>query len=190
MGMLAVPLVGAQDGGRMGAVMLSGKVSGEFTPDDEALLTQLGQIAAVALESAAQVHAMRNAKERLSATQEHAGVGIGETDLTGRLVMVNARFCTLTGYSRSELLTRSIFDLTDPENSADEQALYQQHVAGELKAYGLEQSYVRQDGSVTWFAVTANAVFDEQGQFRYSVRVIQPLDQPTTLCLVPANDTP
>jgi PAS domain S-box-containing protein len=189
-GMLAVPLVGAQDGGRMGAVMLSGKVSGEFTPDDEALLTQLGQIASVALESAAQVHTIRNAKERLLATQEHAGVGIGETDLTGRLVMVNARFCALTGYSRSELLTRSIFDLTDPENSTDEQALYQQHVAGELQAYALEQSYVRQDGSVTWFAVTANAVFDERGQFRYSVRVIQPLDQPTTLCLVPANDMP
>jgi len=190
MGILAVPLVRAQGGGTMGAVMLSGKVSGEFTPEDEALLTQLGQIASIAMESAAQVDAMRNAKERLLATQEHAGVGIGETDLTGRLVMVNARFCTLTGYSRSELLTRSIFDLADPENSTDEQALYQQHVAGERKAYALEQSYVRQDGSVTWFAVTANAVFDEQGQFRYSVRVIQPLDQPTTLCLVPANDTP
>ena len=46
------------------------------------------------------------------------------------------------------------------------------------KAYALEQSYVRQDGSVTWFAVTANAVFDEQGQFRYSLRVISPSTSP------------
>ncbi|WP_201842115.1 PAS domain S-box protein [Microvirga zambiensis] len=187
MGILAVPLVGAH-GGTMGAVMLSGKVSGEFTPEDQARLTQLAQIAAIAMANVAHVQAMRNAKERLLATQEHASVGIGETDLIGQLVMVNARFCSLTGYSRSELLTRSIFDLADPASSADEQTLYQQHVAGELKAYALEQSYVRQDGSVTWFAVTANAVFDEQGQFRYSVRVIQPVDQPTALRLVPAND--
>jgi PAS domain S-box-containing protein len=188
-GMLAVPLAGTR-GGTMGAVMLSGKMSGEFTPDDEALLTQLGQIASIAMENAAQVDALRNAKERLLATQEHAAVGIGETDLTGRLVMVNAGFCVLTGYPRSELLALSIFDLADPESSTDEQALYQQHVAGELKAYALEQSYVRQDGSVTWFAVTANAVFDDQGRFQYSVRVIQSLDRPTALRLMPANDGP
>lgn len=188
-GMLAIPLVGAQ-GGTMGAVMLSGKASGEFNPDDETVLTQLGRIASIAMENAAQAHAVRTARERLLTTLENAGVGIGETDLTGRLIMANARFCELTGYSRAELLALSLFDLADPESSAVEKALYRRHVSGERNTYTLEQRYVRRDSSVTWFAVTANAVFDEQGQFRYSVRVIQPLDKPTTVRLVPANDRP
>lgn len=48
-GWLAVPLVGL-DGHNLGVIQLSDKYEGEFTAADEALLTQLAQIAAVALD--------------------------------------------------------------------------------------------------------------------------------------------
>lgn len=161
----------------MGAIIVCDKEDGEFTPDDEALLVQLAQIAAVSVENAARAKALKEMKERLLATQEHTHIGTAETDAAGRLLMVSAGFAALTGYSRSELLTLNIFDLTDPETCGTERALYDRQVAGELKTYSLEQRYVRKDGSAAWFSVSAAAVFDEEGAFQYSVRLIQDIDQ-------------
>jgi len=49
-GWLAVPLMG-RDGRNLGLIQLSDKEEGEFTADDEALLVQLAQVAAIALEN-------------------------------------------------------------------------------------------------------------------------------------------
>jgi len=48
-GWLAVPLV-ARSGRNLGLLQISDKYHGEFTAEDEAILTQLGQMAAVAIE--------------------------------------------------------------------------------------------------------------------------------------------
>jgi anti-sigma regulatory factor (Ser/Thr protein kinase) len=50
-GWLAAPLVG-RDGSNIGLVQLSDKIDGEFAPDDEAVLVQLAQLAAIAVENA------------------------------------------------------------------------------------------------------------------------------------------
>jgi signal transduction histidine kinase/DNA-binding response OmpR family regulator len=49
-GLLATPLT-ARDGRRLGAILLSDKAAGDFTDDDQALLTQLAQMASVAIEN-------------------------------------------------------------------------------------------------------------------------------------------
>jgi PAS domain S-box-containing protein len=175
-GVLAVPVVGPQ-GGTMGVIMLSDKQSGEFTPEDEAILSQLAQIASVLVENAVQARAERESRERLWATHEHASIGIAETDAAGRFLTVNRGLTAITGYSRNELLNSSIFDLTHPDNTETERALYERQVAGELRTYTLEKRYIRKDGSGAWLNVSSTAVFDEQGKFQYSVRVIQDIDQ-------------
>lgn len=175
-GLLAVPLIG-QQGNIVGVIMLSDKQVAEFTPEDEAILLQLAQIASVSVENAARAKAQREGEERLRATQEHANIGIGETDARGRIISINSGFSAITGYLREELLDLSVFDLTHPEEVEAERALYERQVAGELTSYSLEKRYVRRDGSAAWLAVSATAVFDENGRFRYSVRVLQDIDQ-------------
>ncbi len=175
-GVLAVPLAG-QQGGSMGVMVLSDKEHGEFTSDDEAILVQLAQTTSVSLENAARAKAQKEGQERLWATQEHANIGIGETDATGRFLMVNSGFSAITGYSRPELLSLSLFDLTPADDNGEERALYDRHVTGSLKTYSLEKWYTRKDGSTAWLSVSATAVFDEKGRFCYSVRVIQDIDQ-------------
>ena len=51
-GLLAVPIVGPS-GGALGVIQLSDKYAGEFTEDDEAILVQFAQMAAVAIENTA-----------------------------------------------------------------------------------------------------------------------------------------
>ena len=54
--------------------------------------------------------------ERLAASYEHVGAGIVEVDEAGRMLRVNRQLCELTGYSAPELLGRTIFQETLPDD--------------------------------------------------------------------------
>ncbi|MBQ0824417.1 PAS domain S-box protein [Microvirga terrae] len=175
-GLIAVPIPAAS-GGMLGVLMLSDKEYGDFTADDEAILVQLSQITSVAAENSVRKRAERESRERLWATHEHASVGIGETDAAGRFLTVNKGLSSITGYSRDELLVMTLFDLVPSDGVEAEKALYDRQIAGELKTYTLERRCIRKDGTNVWLHVSSTAVFGEHGQFQYSVRVIQDIDQ-------------
>ena len=98
-GWLAAPLL-TRDGRNLGLIQLSQKLSGEFSPDDEAILVQLTHMASVAIDN---VRLYREAQEQISETkraqemlergkesmqlaQQYVGIGIWEWDLqTGEL---------------------------------------------------------------------------------------------------------
>ena len=75
------------------------------------------------------------------------------------------------------MLNLSLFDLVPPVDIETEKALYERQIAGELQTYALERRYIRKDGSSAWLQMSSTAVFDNEGQFQYSVRVIQDIDQ-------------
>jgi PAS domain S-box-containing protein len=62
-GWLAVPLIG-RDGRILGAIQLSDRVSGDFSEDDEAILRQLANLAAIAIENSRLYDALRDADRR------------------------------------------------------------------------------------------------------------------------------
>ncbi|WP_422927884.1 PAS domain S-box protein [Singulisphaera sp. PoT] len=62
-GWLAAPLIG-RNGRNMGLIQLSDKFEGEFTADDEAILIQLSQLTAIAVENARLYEELRGNDER------------------------------------------------------------------------------------------------------------------------------
>lgn len=62
-GCLAVPLINP-DGQNIGVLSLSDKYEGDFTADDEAILSQLALVSSVAIENARLFEAARTARER------------------------------------------------------------------------------------------------------------------------------
>ncbi|MBZ9773973.1 PAS domain S-box protein [Mesorhizobium sp. CO1-1-8] len=114
---------------------------------------------------------LREHEQRLAATYHSAGAGIVETDAKGRLLRVNAHFCDLLGYDREALVGESIFDRTFAADVEADRSQYMRQVAGEIKSYTTEKRFVRQDGSLLWALMTSSSICDEQGQFRYAVRV-------------------
>ncbi|WP_435021364.1 PAS domain S-box protein [Tundrisphaera sp. TA3] len=62
-GWLAAPLMG-RNGKSMGLIQLSDKADGDFTVDDEAILVQLSQLAAIAIENARLYQELRSNDER------------------------------------------------------------------------------------------------------------------------------
>jgi PAS domain-containing protein len=55
---------------------------------------------------------IRDREQRLSSIFAQASAGVAETDVTGRFVLANDRYCAITGRSRDELLKLRMHDIT------------------------------------------------------------------------------
>ena len=100
-----------------------------------------------------------------SACFEHAEVGLSITDLDGRLLQVNSAFCSLTGYTESELLTAVDYKtLVHPPDLAFDQEDTRALIAGEVPAFTIEQRYVKRDGSIVWVQNAVSLISDEAGE--------------------------
>ena len=114
---------------------------------------------------------LRGYEDRLAVIYEHVGVGIVEIDQAGRMLRVNQKVCELMGYEAADLLGRSIFDETSPQDVAQDLAQFRRQVAGEIDGYTIEKRLARKDGSYVWAEVTSSSVRDGSGNFGYAVRV-------------------
>jgi PAS domain S-box-containing protein len=95
---------------------------------------------------------------------------------TGRFLRANAAMCKFVGYSEAELLARTVFDITHPDERERDRALLRRMVAGQLAVFDMEKRYIRKDGKVVWARTTANIVRDRSGRpLRYTV-VIQDIN--------------
>jgi PAS domain S-box-containing protein len=109
--------------------------------------------------------------ERLAATYEHVGAGIVEVDEEGRILRVNQQLCELTGCSAPELLGRTIFEETVPEDIDEDLRQFRRQLAGEINGYSIEKRIFRKNGDHFWAAVTSSSIRDAAGKFLYAVRV-------------------
>jgi PAS domain S-box-containing protein len=117
--------------------------------------------------------ALREAQERLAATYESVLAGIAECDADGRFVRVNDAFAAISGFSKEQLLARTFFDITHPEDIAAERRAFAAQVAGDTDRYDCTKRYVRGDGRVIWVEVASSTVRHVDGAFRYAVRMVQ-----------------
>jgi PAS domain S-box-containing protein len=91
---------------------------------------------------------------------------------TGRLLRANAAMCKFLGYGEAELLARTVFDITHPDERERDRVLLRRMVGGQLAVFDMEKRYVRKDGKVAWAHTTANIIRDKSGQpLRYTVVV-------------------
>jgi len=121
---------------------------------------------------------LREQDQRLAATYEHATVGISECDAEGNLLRVNEASCALTGYTREELLNRGpFFRQMRPEDVEAERDLFRRQAEGEVDRYTIEKQIRRKDGTEISVSVMSSSVRDEEGRFRYAVRVLQDITE-------------
>lgn len=113
----------------------------------------------------------RERDARLAASYEHVGAGIVEVDGDGRMLRVNQQLCQLTGYSAAELLGRTIFQETLPEDMDGDLQQFRRQLAGEIDRYSIEKRIFRKNGDHFWAAVTSSSIRDGAGRFLYAVRV-------------------
>src|SRR5262249_35627569 len=121
--------------------------------------------------------ALRASEERFRGTFENAAVGIAHRDAAGRFLLVNEKFCAIVGYSREELLQKTMRDITHPDDLAasigESKALWQ----CEPLTFGLEKRYVRKDGSLGWGELFASLQPDAAGKPAYDIGIINDVSE-------------
>lgn len=121
--------------------------------------------------------AVRENEQRLRSTYEHAFAGIAEVDENGRYLRVNEQFCAITGYSREELLARTLMDITHPDDLKADLDRFRLQMAGEIGAYTVEKRYIHKEGHEVWIELSASRVDDEGGRPLYGVRVVRDITE-------------
>jgi PAS domain S-box-containing protein len=113
----------------------------------------------------------------LLATFEQAAIGIAHLTLAEEWISVNQRYCEITGYSREEILSLRLEDLTHPDDIPASRDFINRIRRGELPEYKIEKRYVRKDGAVVWVHLTVSIVRSTGGEPLYLVAFIDDITE-------------
>ncbi|MEJ1930261.1 PAS domain-containing protein [Nostoc sp. NIES-2111] len=121
--------------------------------------------------------ALRESEERFRAMFDQAAVGITLVTLTGQFLQVNPALCEITGYSTEELSQMNFQEISHPDDLASDWDYARKVLSREINGYSLEKRYIRKDGKIVWVNLTASAVWDEQGQAKYALGIIEDISE-------------
>ncbi len=117
--------------------------------------------------------ALQQSEERYRAIFELSAVGQAELDLpSGRYLAVNRRFCEITGYSETELLTMTVADVTHPEDRAYDRKRLERTLVDGHREHVSEKRYLRKDGTIRWVDVRGRMMTDDDGSPACLVEII------------------
>lgn len=101
-------------------------------------------------------------EERFRMIFEHAAEGIVITDEAANLILCNAAYCSLLGYSPEELSVRHFSTLTHPDDRAQNLELVRQLLDGKRSSFEVENRYVTKFGAPKWVRKTVSMVRDDR----------------------------
>lgn len=110
---------------------------------------------------------------RFRSAFEQAAVGFEQTDLSGKWIALNSRFCEMLGYTREECEKLTPADVSHPDDYAMEEPVRAAILKGEVPSYSFEKRYLKKDGSVLRARSTCSLVSDVDGKPLYFVSVVE-----------------
>jgi PAS domain S-box-containing protein len=116
---------------------------------------------------------LRGSEGRFRATFFQAAVGIAQTSVDGRWLLMNDRLCEILGYSIEELREKTFIDVTHPDDREASLTARCQLLAGEIPSWSSEKRYVRKDGGTVWVRKFLSLVRDQHNQPRYFVSLVE-----------------
>lgn len=116
---------------------------------------------------------LRKSEDLFRATFENAAVGIAHVAPDGSWLRVNEYLCSITAYSREELLPKNFQDVTHLDGLEADLAQLRRVHSGEINSYKMEKRYLRKDGSIVWVPLTVSAIRNAEGAAEYFISVVE-----------------
>ena len=106
--------------------------------------------------------AVREAQIRYEAAFNQAAVGMSMISLDGHITEVNQLLCDMLGYTREELVGRSGYEITHPQDVHRTRDVTQTLLSYAAPQVVFEKRYLRKDGDSLW-AITSVALLHDAG---------------------------
>jgi PAS domain S-box-containing protein len=148
----------------LGGLAFSFMEARSFDQEEREFLLAVAQQCAQALERGRSADALRESEERLRAILSQATAGIVRKDSKGALLFVNDAFCSMVGYSSSELVLegKTCWDLTHPDDLEENRRLFERMMMDGVP-FQMERRLIRRDGSVLWSNLSVSPIKDISG---------------------------
>ncbi|HEY3635378.1 MAG TPA: ATP-binding protein, partial [Caldimonas sp.] len=121
--------------------------------------------------------ALRASEQRFRNILDNVPIGVVYTDLAGRVIQANPRYCELTGYDEAELARLSPAALAHPEDLANDEMLTAQLVAGEIPMYRRHKRVLNRSGDVAWVRSTVSLLRDPSNEPWRIVGVVEDITE-------------
>jgi PAS domain S-box-containing protein len=115
---------------------------------------------------------LRESEQRFSSIFNQTSVGIAQTDLEGKFMLVNGRYCEIVGWSEGELYHMHMQNITHPDDLQANIFLLEMAIT-KGTPFSIEKRYRRGDGTYIWVNVNVSTVKDTEGKPLYIVGVCQ-----------------
>jgi two-component system CheB/CheR fusion protein len=119
---------------------------------------------------------LRESEERFRAIVSQTAAGIIQADLDGKFTLVNKKFCDMVGYSESELLRKTLFEIMLPEDHKKAFEIFDT-LKSRGTPYNLEQRLVPKDESIRWVDVSMSALKDRKDKAQSIAAVFQDITE-------------
>ncbi len=122
-------------------------------------------------------NALGESEERFRSIYEQAAVGLANVTLDGKFLKLNPRFCEMLGYPQEELLTKTVSEITHPDDRARILPAMQSIISGEVPYFFQEKRYLRRDGSCFWSSTSVSLVRDCSSNIKHALAVIRDISE-------------
>ncbi|MCK9294289.1 MAG: PAS domain S-box protein [Desulfobulbaceae bacterium] len=120
---------------------------------------------------------LRRSEWRFKGTFDNAAVGFAQVSLEGRCLDANSKLCGIFGYSREELLQKSMQDITHPDDLEEDEAQTSRLACGRIDHYSMEKRYIHKNGHIVWANLTGSLQHDDEGNPLYFINVVEDISR-------------
>jgi PAS domain S-box-containing protein len=151
----------------IGALSFGGALT-PFSKEQLAIAQEVANQFAIALTQARLYENVRRQAEELKSAFEDTDVAMVLTDTDHRFLRVNTAFARMFGYTREEILGKTMPDITHPDDIAESMAKREVLKSGKVSHFQVEKRYLHKDGHVVWGLANVSLIRNAEGQpFQY-----------------------
>lgn len=115
--------------------------------------------------------------QQFSYVFKHSATGMAVIGLDSRRLKVNSAFCRMLGYSEAEMLSRTIHEVTHPDDIHWDLSQRKRALAGEIETYQWEKRYIHKAGHILWGYLTSSLVRDVDRTPLYFIVQVQDITE-------------
>ena len=116
-------------------------------------------------------------ERQFSSAFEHAAIGMTLIGIDLRRLRVNQAYCQMLGYSEAEMLARTTYDVTHPDDVEWDALQRNRVLAGEIETYQTDKRYLHQSGRILWGHLSCSLVRDADRKPLHFILQIQEITE-------------